>query len=220
MKFGLYQPKALVLTKYRKSRINKLWNSFEEELTSKNVLFVKFPQNISPAKLRERAGAMEMKSSRKGIFVEKEGQRHGHMQYNKEFGEYEIILTGKTKFGKRRGSKIREQIPLAKASAIEKELSKLKMQARSEKLKKGEYYRIKVTAPNSDGFSRMIYKDINEALAYLKLMEKPMASRLAFYRYLSIEKVTEIQHRREYKAKIKVRNTNKKRQVNKTGRNS
>lgn len=215
---GLYEPKSSELTKSRKTRINKLWDEYRDELTDKDVLFVKYPKIASAKKLTDRAKDLGIKYSKRGVFIQKQGQRRAAFEYNKDMGEYQVKLTGKTKFGKNKGSRITEIVPFAKHSAIEKELARMERETKKFKLSKNEYYRIRVKELGNDGFSDSIFENWTMLKKHINDYKKAKADRIQFYRHITIEKVNVETHKRDIKAKRENAKARKARKVDKTGR--
>lgn len=210
---GIYQPRSTEITDYRKRKINALYKQFQKQLETDEFVFAKFPPKTEK-KLKAKAKALNLPVTSTGVFVGKDGQRKAKIQFNRQLQEYEIALTGKAKYGKRAGTKITSYLPLASVDTIEKEMQRLEGEANTHNLKSNEYLRIRVTETGNDGFSEKIFKDFSALSNYLEGYKKSKSQRIAFYRYLTIEKVTIAQHNID-----KSNRSTKKRKVNRTGRN-
>ena len=212
VKYGIYTPKNSELTPYRKSIIKKRYAEHKRQIQNPELTFVKFPKHTQNKKLRGKAEQLNFATTPSGIFVKKEGNRSGKIEFNRQSKEYEIKLSGRTKFGKRKNQIITETIPLASVDEIEKELLRIEKEFNSTIEKDGYYKRIKVTETGNNGIGSQLYTDVKALIADLEKYKKSLANRIGFYRLISIETVTPQQHKLDKQKPIK------KRKVDKTGR--
>lgn len=123
---GEYIPKGEELTRYRRGRINKAYAPLAQYLEPKGRReFFYVPADkltrADRAKFLENAKSMEMPTTRRGVFLQKEGQRRATISRTEFEGEpeFRILLTGKVKRGPNKGKRIYDPIPIAPASAME-----------------------------------------------------------------------------------------------------
>lgn len=217
-KTGIYSPKSNEITPYRAKRINALYKEYRSELENPDILFVKFPKYVSPAKMQAKAKSLKFKSSRKGLFIEKEGSRSGTIEYNRNLGEYQIKLTGKRKSGPRKGTKITKTFPLSNMVELDLQRERFRNEFENLNRKKNEYARIRVTETGNDGFSSTIFSKFEDLMTHLDNYQKTISDRIQFYRLIAIEKVSVSEHRADLQERREKAKAAKKRKVDKKGR--
>lgn len=191
-KTGLYFPKSSELTNWRRKRIRQLIRSSSDLLDEREYIFVPTPKNKRKSVL-SRAGSLEMKTSRTGIFVPRQGHKTASIKEDKRRGEFYIERRGKTKTGINRGRRYRDIIPLASADELDRERDRLVRMARRLgpiNTDKGERLVFKVEENGIEGYSHGTFTSIDLLLKYLDQYPKNVASRINFYRHIKIEKST------------------------------
>ena len=145
-KVGAYEPKGDELTPYRIKRINKAWAAVEEFIapppgSNKEFFFVS-ADKLTNKERRDfigNAASLDIPHTPKGVFLQKEGQRKARLAWNKDNQEYDILLTGKVKWGENKGKAISDRIPIGPVDRITGELQRIENVAKTfEPLGKGE----------------------------------------------------------------------------------
>lgn len=203
VKFGIYSPTSNEITKYRKTKINRYWREYGKEIEKDNVILVPLPEYASKStkkKILDQATSLEMRTTRKGILLERLGHRRGKIRYNKNRDEYQIELSGRVKYGERRGKKTTEYVPLTSIDVLAKEKERFKQEADElGPLKKNEILRFKVVENGVEGLSLSTFRTVDELIKYLDRYERSKASRIELYRHIVIEKSTITEYRSDDK---------------------
>lgn len=190
---GIYDPKGNQLTKYRKSRLNSIAKEFGDLLDPKKFVFVK-PESKARKKVIERANGLELKTTKTGLFIPKEGNAKVRLKHDKKRDEFYIEKSGKTKWGINQGKRYRTITPLASLDELDKERDRIKAMAdKFGTLKKGERIAFEITEKGNEGFSRATFTNINLLLEHLEQYRKTIAAKINFYRHIKIVKTQSVQ---------------------------
>lgn len=185
---GIYESKGTELTRYRKSRLNKIAQTFGNVFDPKEYAFILAPKKVR-GKILERAASLEMKVTRTGIFVPKEKNNKVKLGYDKKHGEYYIKKSGRTKWGINQGRKYTTITPLASVDELEKEIERLRSQAsKLGPLGKDERITFEITESGNEGYSHSTFKNVELMLKHLENYRKTTAARLQFFRHIKIVK--------------------------------
>lgn len=184
---GIYNPKSPELTPYRKRRLEKIRREQAELLDTNKNFFIPVSKQQRKA-IADRATALDMSVTRKGIFVKKEGHKNASLKYDAKHKEYYVERRGKTKKGVNRGRKYKDHIPFASLDELDKERDRLRRAAKRIKLKGDEVLAFKITEFGLEGYSRQTFGDIEALLRHLDKYEKTAASKVNFFRHIIVEK--------------------------------
>lgn len=186
---GIYDPKSLELTKYRRARIKKVLVEYKPFLNKKEFFFVKAP----PARrkeVKERAQGLQLKATNTGVFIEREGHRKATLKENKRNKELYIERSGKTKRGPRRGNRYTTVTPLASVDELDRAKDRLRELAKRLPLRNSqERLAFKIKENGNEGYSHSTFSNIELLLGYLENYNKTTAARINFYRHLELERV-------------------------------
>lgn len=196
-KIGAYEPTSDELTRYRKTQINKQWREYGSFLDDERRPFFFVPADKLTGPERKaflaNARSLSIKTTKTGLFLQREGQRKARLVWDNENKEYDVLLTGKVKWGENRGKKIAHRIPIAPVDRIDRELDRLESKARQMgPLGKGEALSF-IVIENGDmtGASRNTYHNpetLRKRLAEYHVENKGHA--LAFLRLVVVQKTT------------------------------
>ena len=213
---GIYSPSTITLSKSQKSTINRYWNKYGDELDKSKTLFIKIPHNERYRKTRilQNAKSLKMKTTQTGIFVTKNGQRRGRIAFNTKTHETEITLSGKVKWGKNVGKRVKQIIPVVSIDKMES-LEKYILQSAQNigPLNKNEALQFRVQEDGREGLSHRIFQKPEMLLNYLKHnYQKEPINKILFYRHIIVEKTTIDKWANERHSRLKFvkRKTNKK----------
>lgn len=189
---GLYAPKSLELTPYRRRTVAKKKQEHRDVFAKdrkglSDLIFVKAPPKQS-RKLRAKAGDLQMKTSRTGIFVKRDGHVSAVIKHDKKHDEFFIERRGKTKTGKNTGRRYKDQLPIASLDELDKERDRLRRAFSRMKLKGNEVLAFRVSEFGLDGFSHDTFVDVEQLLNHLDKYQKTPAAKLNFFRHIIIEK--------------------------------
>lgn len=220
--YGIYNPENSVLSGYRKTQINKRFAKYADQINSPDYVFLPVASQAKrfaadPKKLLKKADRLNMPVTRTGIFVAKEGSRRATLGYNKELGEYEITLSGRTKWGKDRGKRITTKIPLASLDELDAQKERIIAEGRIfGKLKKNEALAFEIRGNGHDGFSHETFGDIELLMAKLDEYKKSMPAKIKFFRHIVVVKTEMGLWHKLHPIQDK---QTRRRKVNKKGRN-
>lgn len=201
---GAYNPKSDEITPYRITRINREWKRLSKYLapdagSPKKFFFVP-ATGLSNKERREflaNAKSLDIETTSKGLFLQKEGQRQARLAWNAANEEYDIRLSGKVKWGENKGKKISDRIPIGPVDRITGELNRIENVAKTfGPLKKGEAISFVVIEHGEEvGASRQTFGSpgAHEKLrAYIETRyhRDNKAARLKFLRMISVRKTT------------------------------
>jgi len=174
---GIYEPKSLDLTKYRKSRIRKVVKEFGDLLVPSKFIFVEAPKP-QRAKVRERAKGLGLKATRTGVFIEREGFRKATLKVDKKSGELFIERKGKVKRGPTRGKRYTRRMPLASIDELDKQRERIRQMARDiGPLKENERLAFRIIETGNDGYSHATFSDVELLLRYLENYRRQIAGK-------------------------------------------
>lgn len=220
--YGIYNPLSDNLSSYRKSLINKRYEKYREQIGSPDYVFLPVASKAKrfaayPKRILKKAKNLNMPVTRTGIFVAKEGSRRAALGYNKELGEYEITLSGRTKWGKNRGKRITTKIPLASLDELDAQKERIIAEGRIfGKLKKNEALAFEIRGNGHDGFSHETFGDIELLMQKLDEYKKSMPAKIKFFRHIVVVKTEMGLWQKLHPVQDK---QTRRRKVNKTGRN-
>ena len=213
-KVGAYEPKGEELTHARKSRINALWKSLGDKIEPVPGARVKYffvPTDKLSAKERRaflsNAKSLDIQTTRKGIWLQKEGQRKARLAWNAENQEYDVHLSGKVKWGINKGKRIEDRIPIGPVDRIGKELDRIKnTAAKFGKMGKGESLAFVVIEHGEEvGASQATFSNPDRLAEYIdtRYHKDNKAAKLRFLRMVRVRKTTLIQWDKEHPPKAK-----------------
>lgn len=215
-KVGAYEPKSDELTDYRKRQINKLWRSLGDKIApdknaQKKYFFVDTDKLTGPERKKFLANAksLNIATTKRGIFLQKEGQRKARLAWNNENKEYDVLLTGKVKWGVNKGKTITDRIPIGNIDQIEKEFQRIRNVAdQFGTLKKGQAISFIVQEQGEEtGASLSTFQDSDALLKYIdaRYHRDNKAARLKFLRMIRVRKTTIVKWGKEHPARPRKR---------------
>ena len=129
---GAYEPTGDELTRYRRGRINALWRSIGDKVApregaQRKYFFVGTDKltGSERKKFLANARSLDIQTTHTGLWLEKEGQRRAKLAWNAENQEYDIVLSGKIKWGVNKGKRITERLPIGPVDRIGRELERI-----------------------------------------------------------------------------------------------
>jgi len=183
-KVGLYNPKSIALTPYRRRRAREIKNRFSDVLYSPDVQFVKAPKSAI-----ERAKDIDLKTSKFGIFVPKAGHKKVSVGFDKKRKEYFIKKSGRTKRGPNAGRIYTSITPLVPIDKYD-ELDHIKeMCGKLMPLEEGERLYFTVSENGVEGMSKITFSSCDEIIKHIEKYPKQQADRVRFMRLITIHKV-------------------------------
>lgn len=212
-KSGIYQPLgaddhtpgAELLTKYRKSRINRAYAEYREYIDNpRNPFFFVSADKLNSTdkkKFLRDAKSLQMRTTKTGLFLQKEGQRRARIVKDKKRDEFDIVLTGKVKWGENKGKKISQRIPIAPEGRLEDERQRLEHMAQSfGPLNKNEALSFILYENNVEvGAHRGTYDSVDGVMRALNAYHKDnKAAKLAFFRLVTVQKTTRVEWRQKH----------------------
>jgi len=205
-KAGIYNPLSETeLTAYRKRRINSAYQEYRDYIDNpRNPFFF-----VSAEKLNSRdkkrflsdAKSLSMRTTKKGLFIQKEGQRRARIVKDKKRDEFDIVLTGKVKWGENKGKKISQRIPIAPEGKLEDERQRLENMAQSfGTLGRDDVLSFVLYENNVEiGAHRSTYDSVNGVMTALNAYHKDnKAAKLAFFRLVTVQKSSRVAWRRDH----------------------
>ncbi len=199
-KVGLYNPKELKLTKYRRTQANKILKEFGTVLDPTKFFFVPAPKPIRK-KAFERADSLNIKRSKTGLFISREGHAQAKLKVDKKRGEVYVERSGKTKRGARSGRRYHTILPLASLDELDNERDRLRaLAAKLGQLKSNERLAFLVKEDGLEGSSNNTFNNIELLIKYLDQYQKTVAARINFYRHIEIVKTQSAQWFAEHPA--------------------
>lgn len=217
---GAYEPKSDTLTPYRKKRINEEWRRYSKYLepdpkTGKRKFFFIDTDKLTGKERRDfltNAKSLDMPTTRRGLFMQREGQRKARLAWNVENQEYDVLLTGKVKWGERKGKAYSDRIPIGPVDRIDGELNRIENVAKQfGTLKKGEAISFVVMEHGEEvGASRQTFSSPGAAEKLRNYLDTRYhrdnkAARLKFLRMVSVRKTTILDWSREHPPRPKRR---------------
>ena len=213
-KVGAYEPKGEELTHARKSRINALWRSLGDKIDPRPEARAKYffvPTDKLTGKERREflanAKSLDIQTTRKGIWLQKDGQRKARLAWNAENQEYDVHLSGKVKWGINKGKHIEDRIPIGPVDRIGKELARIKnTAAKFGKMGKGESIAFVVVEHGEEvGASQATFSDPEKLSQYIdtRYHRDNKAAKLRFLRMVRVRKTTLVDWDREHPPKPK-----------------
>lgn len=197
---GIYKPKELKLTKYRRKRAKEVLQEYGKVLDPKKFFFLKADKK-DRARVKARADAMQMKGTSTGVFVHRNGYNKASIKVDRKRNELYIQRSGKTKRGPTKGKTYRSVLPLASIDELTFEKDRLRALAKHlGPLKQGEALTFKVIEDGLEGYHNRTYSDIELLLNYLGLYQKTLAARVQFYRHIEIVKTNASEWRSVHKS--------------------
>lgn len=204
-KAGIYEPKGSELTEYRKRRINKEFTKFEQYIDDPRgkFFFVSAAKldNKQRRKFLSNADQLNMVTTKKGVFLQKEGQRKARISYSKKRDEFDIVLTGKIKWGPNSGKGITQRIPVAPLDHLHNEEQRLRSMAESMgPLKKSDILSFVVYENGAlTGAHRGTFDSVEGVMKRLnEYHHDNAAQKLAFFRLVIIQKSTILDWKRDH----------------------
>lgn len=196
---GAYSPKGTEITPYRIGRINKAWAKNEQYLSAQGrEKFFYVPATSLTKKDRAQflgnAKSLDMPTTPKGVFIQKEGQRKAALRYNKENQEYDILLTGKVRWGENKGKKISDRLPIGSYDRVTGEFERIRNVANQfGDLKPNEQLSFVIIEHGEEvGATRETFHSVDALVKYIDRKYHPnnKAARLRFLRMVAVRKTT------------------------------
>ena len=185
---GIYNPKSPELTRYRKTKLNKISKEFGQFFNINKFTFVAAPKADKKLVI-SRATALEFKPTKEGFFIPNLNYGKVTLKKNKKNKEYYIERSGKTKWGKNTGRKYKSVTPLASVDELGKEIDRIKEMAKKfGPLSGNERLAFEITEQDNQGFSKSTFETIERLLAELETYQKSVAARINFLRHISVVK--------------------------------
>ncbi len=189
-KVGIYTPKELKLTKYRRTRARKALKEYGDFLDPSKYFFVKAPKKAK-RHVMERAESLQIKHSRTGLFVAREGHKRAVLRTDKKRGELFIERVGRTKRGPSRGVRYRTITPLASVDELDAERDRLRQLAEAlGPLRGNERVTFRVIENGLEGYSHSTFTNIELLIAYLEHYRKSLPAKVNFFRHIVVEKTS------------------------------
>lgn len=193
-KTGLYSPKDMKLTPYRRMRARQIRDNFGEYINPEKHFFL--PANKAARKrILERASQLQIQTSRTGIFFPRDNYKVAKLKENKKTGEYGIIRKGKVKKGPNAGKEYTDFTPLPSIDELDYQRTRLRDMAEElGPLQKGEAFAFEIIEVGHEGYSHRTFnggdteKAIDALLAYVNTYEKHTASMVHFMRHIRVVK--------------------------------
>lgn len=219
---GLYDPKSLKLTDYRRKQARKIQREYGEFLNSDKYFFVA-PAKTETAKFVDRAKALTMKTTKTGVFIAKEGHKTAKVKYDKKRDELYIERRGKRKVGPSGSASTHRTItPLASADELDKERDRLRALGNKLGPLKGDDRLIFTVHENGiEGYSKNTFGHIDLLLQYLDRYQKNTPAKVQFFRHITVEKRGRDEYhawQREYRKDLEARKLERLRQYGKERR--
>lgn len=206
---GAYEPNSTELTPYRRSRINAAWRDLGQYLEPgrrEKFFFVPAP----PARQKEflaDAKSLSLKTTKRGVILQKEGQRRAKVRYDAERAEFDIELSGKIKYGENKGKRITTKIPIAPYDRVERERARIEAMARSfGPLKKNEAVSFILMENSKEvGASRSTFHSAEALVNYIdkNYHRDNKAAKLAFLRLIVVQKTTLVNWTQDHPPRVR-----------------
>ncbi len=194
-KFGIYEPKGVELTRYRKHEINRYWSEFHDVVTRPEKYLIAKPSKslTTNQKRKALAKAKEMDVAyvtKKTVILPREGYTGATIRYSKKDDEAYIIRRGKVKHGINKGKRYTDHLSLAGLDGLEKVKDKLKRQSkRLGPLKEGQVYVFKVIVKGETyGYSHSNFENLDLLTDYVLRYHNNIPQQISFARLIHIEK--------------------------------
>lgn len=213
-KTGIYSPKATDLTPYRKGRINKAWREYGQYFPTPGkgekfhrpdkYFFVDATKGHTKGAAKKfviAAKQMGMVTTPKGVFLAKEGQRNARVEWSVKRQEYDIVLTGKTRWGENKGKRVSDRIPVAPIERVTGEEERIRdMAASFGPLKGNDRISFILTENNVEvGAHRATYGNVADLMeAINRYHQNNKSARLKFFRLVTVRKTTIYDWSREH----------------------
>lgn len=199
---GIYEPKSLELTKYRKSRARKVIKEYGPFIDVKKYFFVQAPK-ARRVEVIQRAEGLKLKATHTGIFIAREGHTKARFKESKKYKELYIERSGRTKRGPSRGRRYTHVTPITSVDELETAKDRLKDLAASLPIRnKNERLAFKTKSNGVDGYSHATFADVGLLLEWLENYKMSLANRIQFYRDIEIERVeTSVEWFKEHPAR-------------------
>lgn len=199
-KVGIYNPKELKLTKYRRYRARKAIREYGDFLTPSKFFFVKAPVKAKKS-IFERADSLQIKHTRTGLLVPKEGHTRARLKTDKKRKEFFIERSGRTKRGPTRGVRYRTITPLASIDELDFERDRLRRLAKQlGPIGPKDRITFKVIENGLEGYSHATFSNIELLINYLEHYRKSIPAKVNFFRHIAIEKTSASQWFAEHPA--------------------
>lgn len=199
-KVGLYNPKELKLTKYRRYRANKIAKEYGDFLDPKKFFFVKAPTKAKK-QVFQRAENLQIKHTRTGLLVPKEGHTRARLKTDRKRKEYYVERSGKTKRGPTKGVRYRTITPLASIDELDNERDRIRNLAKAlGPLGRNDRITFKIIENGLEGYSHSTFSNVELLINYLEFYRKSIAAKVNFFRHIVLEKTTASQWFAEHPA--------------------
>lgn len=193
-KVGLYAPKGIELTPYRRKRAREIKANFAEYIDPNKHFFL--PANKAAKKrILERASQLQMQTSRTGLFFPKDNYKTAKLKENKKTGEYGIIRKGKVKRGPNAGKEYTDFTPLPSLDEFDIQRQRLRDMAEElGPLGPGEAFAFEIIEVGHEGYSHRTFnggdteRAIDALLEYINTYEKHTAAMVHFMRHIRVVK--------------------------------
>jgi hypothetical protein len=193
--FGIYEPSETLLTKYRKSRINKLIKENSEFFT--DTFFVSAPAGSKDEKriFFKKAKSLGIKTTKRGLLIPKEEYTSAKLRRSKsKRNEYEVARRHKIKRGPNAGKIYTDIIPSENIDSITSDKGRLQRIAdQLGPFGKKDRLAFRIIDNHGEGLSHFTFSNIRLLLDHLETYKRSDAARLMLYRSIVIEKTTAVE---------------------------
>lgn len=186
---GIYEPKSVELTKYRKYRVRKIIKEYRPFLDTKKFFFVTAPK-ARREEVRQRAEGLKLKATSTGVFIERQGHTKARFKESRKLKELYIERSGRTKRGPSRGRRYTHVTPITSIDELEKARDRLRELGEAIPIRnKGERLVFKTRSNGIEGYSHNTYADIDLLIGDLAKYRMSLANQIQFFRDITIERV-------------------------------
>ena len=188
---GIYDPKSIVLTKYRRTKIKAVLRDYRELLDPKKYVFLHVPKGKKRKETLTKAAALDIPATKTGLFAPRgsKNTRKPTLRTNKKTGELFIRHAIDVKRGPRGGKSRIRITPIASIDELtneEQRLERLFKELRSQ-LTGSQRIVFVVRENGSEGYSHAVFLTIGQLNKWLSDYKKSAAARIQFYRHIELE---------------------------------
>lgn len=202
---GIYDPKSTTLTKYRRTKARKVKREYGELLDAKQFFFVPVPKQHRKD-VRARAPGLELKATKTGLFVAKQGYTRAKLVIGKKTGTPTVKRTGKRKRGPSRTKTYSHALPILPADEVERQLDRIRDAAQElMPLRGNEQIVFIVNEKDHTGYSRHPVNSPEALVRWLQTYRRQIGSKwtrtlpdfINFLIHVEVEKTGSVEEWRE-----------------------
>lgn len=196
---GIYEPKALIMTPYRRKRLRSVEREFKPILDGKHFLIPIRKQDRKHA--IQRAESLGIEHTKSGFILPKGGYKKAVLKRNSR-GELFIERKGKTKSGVNKGRIYRDVTPLASADELDKERDRIRRAVRRlGKFEGKDKLAFVVEEDGTEGPGTMFFDNVEDLIKWLNGYVMNTAAHINFLRHVRVMKITQDDFRKKYPPK-------------------